>query len=165
MKTPSLLLLSFPVIAACGPPAPVVISGQISAEGRCSAAIGEDRFVGPEGGVRVVSRTRRVANQEPQQVIVVYCLLSSPDDEEPVRIDFVKLDAPETRVLEEGRYAIDSEGDQPRSIGVVVTAPGYLDLTRQWQPITGTLDVTSATGAAVEAVFEMELVPGGARTY
>jgi hypothetical protein len=165
MTTRSLLLISIPVIAACGPPAPVVISGEISAEGRCSATIGDHRLVGPEEGVRVVSRTRRVAGQESQQVIIVYCLLSSPEDEDPVRLDFVKLDAPETRVLEEGRYAIDPEGDQPRSIGVVVTAPGYLDVTREWQPVSGTLEVTSATGAVVEAVFEMELVPGGARTY
>jgi hypothetical protein len=164
MKTHS-LLLCLPVLAACGAPAPVVVSGEILETGSCSATIGDDSLVGPEGGVRIVSRTRTGPEGEPQRVIVVYCLLSSPDDEELVRIDFVKLGAPDSRVLEEGVYVIDAEGDQPRTIGVILTAPGYLDVTREWLPITGTLEVTSATATAVETVFEMEVVPGGTRTY
>ena len=53
--------------------------------------------------------------------------------------DFVMLDAPDTGVLEVGSYVIDREGDQPRSIGVVVTAPEYLDGARGHRDERGSL--------------------------
>jgi hypothetical protein len=164
MRSYALALLAVPLLLACGEPAPVAVTGAISADGSCSATIGEDRLSGPAGGVRVVSPARSTAATEPQRVIVVYCLLTGPE-EEPVRIDFVKLGAPDTGFLEPGSYVIDMAGDQPRSIGVIVTAPGYLDITRDWQPTVGTLQVTDATATTVQASFEMELVPRGARTY
>jgi hypothetical protein len=164
MRLRSLSVLWATLLLACGEPSPAAIHGAISAEGSCSATIEEERLDGPAGGVRVVSRTRPGAGGEPQSLIVVYCLLTGPG-EEPARIDFVKLNAPEDGVLEPGSYVIDAEGDQPRSIGVIVTAAGYLDVTLDWQPTAGTLRVTDATAATIEASFEMALVPRGARTY
>lgn len=153
-----LLLLLFP---ACSP---VAVSGEISSDGTCSAAFGDAALAGPAGGVRVVARPPEEADSAGGHVLVIYCLLTRPG-EEPVRIDFVKLDAPDTGVLEVGSYTIDREGDQPRSIGVVVIAPEYLDRARNWQPTSGTLRVDRSTATTLDAAFEMELRAYGARGF
>lgn len=152
---PVLILL----LPACSP---VPVSGEISSDGTCSAALGGAGLAGPAEGVRVVARPPEEADSADRHLLVIYCLLSRPG-EAPARIDFVKLDAPATGVLEVGSYRIDREGDQPRSIGVVVTAPEYLDGARNWQPTSGTLRVDSSTATTLHATFEMELRSHGAR--
>lgn len=157
--TPLLVLL----LAACAPaPAPVPVSGELSSDGTCSGAFDGAALSGAAEGVRVVGKPPEKADSAGRHVLVIYCLLSRPG-EAPTRIDFVKLDAPDTGVLEEGSYVIDGEGDQPRSIGVVVTAPQFLDGAHDWQPTSGTLRVDSSTATTVDATFEMELHPGVAR--
>jgi hypothetical protein len=142
----------------------VEIRGSISGEGSCSAVIDGTELTGPEGGVRLVSRATDPSDPESRYILVVYCRLHGPE-EEPARIDFVKLGAPETGVLEPGLYQIDTEGDQPRSIGVVITAPEHLDGTRDWQPASGTLQIDSATATTLQGTFEMQVRARGARSY
>jgi hypothetical protein len=132
------------------------ITGEIFEDGSCAAVIDGEPFTGPERGVRLVSRAVDPDDPDPRHVLIVYCSLHQPD-EEPVRIDFVKLRAPADGVLEPGTYTIDTEGDQPRSIGVVVTAPALLDPARTWRPASGTLEITSADPRSIAARFEMEL--------
>ncbi len=157
-----LLLIILPFLAGCETTAQ--ISGSISAEGSCSAVIDGTELQGPEGGVRLVSRATDPSDPESRFILVVYCRLHGPE-EEPARIDFVKLHAPETGVLEPGVYQIDTAGNQPRSIGVVITAPSHLDGARDWQPTSGTLQIDSATATSVDGSFEMEVRARGARSY
>jgi hypothetical protein len=162
MKLRLLLMILLPFLAGCGTAAQ--ISGAISAEGSCSAVIDGAELTGPERGVRLVARATDPSDPESRYILVIYCRLHGPE-EEPARIDFVKLDAPETGVLEPGVYEIDRDGDQPRTIGVVITAPAHLDGDRDWQPISGTLQIDSASATSVEGNFEMEVRARGARSY
>ena len=130
MRLRGLAPLLICLLPACSP---VPVSGEISSDGTCSGAFDGVALAGPAEGVRVVARPPEKADSAGRHVLVVYCLLSRPG-EAPARIDFVKLDAPDTGVLEVGSYVIDREGDQPRSIGVVVTAPEYLDGARTGSP-------------------------------
>jgi hypothetical protein len=157
-----LLIILIPSLVGCG--SSVEISGSISAEGSCSAVIDGTELTGPDRGVRLVSRATDPADPDSRFILVVYCRLHGPD-QEPARIDFVKLDAPPTGVLEPGVYDIDENGDQPRSIGVVITAPAHLDGARNWQPTSGTLQIDSATATSVEGTFEMQVRARGARSY
>jgi hypothetical protein len=161
MRPRSFALLLFPLLAACGT---AQVRGELAADGTCSATIDGAEVPGPERAVRVVSRAVGEGSPAERHVLVVYCRIDGPD-EEPTRIDFVKLNAPADGTLEPGTYAIDTEGDQPRSIGVVVTAPDYLDVRRDWQPRSGILEVESSTPTAVVGTFEFELRARGARTY
>jgi len=141
------------------------VSGEISAATQsCTATIDGDALMGPEGGVRTVARAVDPEDEASRHVLVIYCLLSDPESE-PARVDFVKRDAPPEGVLEPGSYEIDTEGDQPRTIGVVVTAPEYLDGTRNWEPISGTLQIVEWTPTGPGATFQMELRSRGPRTY
>lgn len=158
MRLPGLAPLLVCLLPACSP---VSVSGEISSDGTCSGAFDGVALAGPAEGVRVVARPPEKTDTAGRHLLVVYCLLSRPG-EAPARIDFVKLDAPDTGVLEVGSYVIDRDGDQPRSIGVVVTAPEYLDGARNWQPTSGTLRVDSSTATTLEATFEMELRSRGA---
>jgi hypothetical protein len=158
------LLLGALLLVGCGG-ATAEVSGEISAATRsCSGSIDGESFVGPERGVRVVSRAVDPEDEASRYVLVIYCRLSGPE-EEPVRVDFVKRDAPSEGVLEPGSYQIDTEGDQPRTIGVVITAPEHLDGTRNWEPISGTLEILDWSTDTPEATFQMELRARGARSY
>ncbi len=157
-RAPTLLLAV--LLAACGQTA--TVEGEIFADRSCAARFGDEPFDGPEGGVRVVSLAVDPEDPETRHVLVIYCSLHR-DDEEPVRIDFVKLRAPADGVLEPGEYTIDAGGDQPRTIGAVITAPGALDARLRWEPVSGTLVVSEATATTIEASFRMELRGRGQR--
>jgi hypothetical protein len=162
MRTSALLaLLLLTLTPACAPTARV--EGALSEEGSCTAAIDGEPLADHEGRVRVVSRPAAVGSGEAERyVLVVYCRLSRPE-EDAVRIDFVKLNAPANGVLEPGLYTIDGEGRDPFAVGVVVSAPGYLDTGRDWQPQSGTLEIDSATATAAAGRFAVELRGRGAR--
>jgi hypothetical protein len=141
----------------------VEVSGTISSDGRCDVTIDGTHLSGPDNGVRVLFRPLEGVVPE-RHVLVVYCSLTGPDTV-PARFDFVKLNAPEAGVLDTGTYTIDPQGELPRSIGVVVTAPDHLDGTRHWEPTSGTFQVLSATRNTVDAEFTMELRARGERGY
>jgi hypothetical protein len=147
-------LILLAALLACGQTA--TVEGEIFTDRSCAARIGDQPWDGPDGGVRIASRAVDPEDPETRHILVVYCSLHQPE-EEPVRIDFVKLRAPADGVLEPGEYTIDAGGDQPRTIGVVVTAPGALDPRLRWEPVSGTLTVTEASANAVEATFRVEL--------
>jgi hypothetical protein len=155
------LLLLSTLLAACGS-ATAAVSGEIDPGGSCSAEIDGERLAGPDGGVRVVSRAVDPDDPESRHVLVIYCLLTGPESE-PARIDFVKLRAPATGELEPGTYTIDTGGDEPRTIGVVITAPELLDGSRSWEPLSGTLEIVSGAPESLEATFRMEVRAGGRR--
>jgi hypothetical protein len=161
MRPHPFAILLFPFLAACGT---AQIRGELAADGTCSATIDGTEVPGLDARVRVVSRAVGEGSPAERHVLVVYCRIDGPD-QEPARIDFVKRNAPADGVLEPGSYVIDTEGDRPRSIGVVVTTPEYLDVRRDWQPRSGTLEVESSTPTAVVGTFEIELRARGARTY
>ncbi|CAN5700106.1 hypothetical protein BH23GEM6_BH23GEM6_18680 [soil metagenome] len=164
MKLGPVPLMGALLLFGCGA-ATSEVSGEISAAASsCSGSIDGEQLSGPEGAVRVISRAVDPEDEASRYVLVIYCRLSDPDAE-PARIDFVKRDAPPEGTLEPGSYQIDTEGDQPRSIGVVVTAPEYLDGNRNWEPVTGTLEILEWTPGGPRATFEMELRARGARTY
>jgi hypothetical protein len=161
MRRRPFAVLLLPLLAACGT---AQIRGELAADGTCSATIDGTEAPGPDRSVRVVSRAAGEGSPAERHVLVVYCRIAGPD-QEPTRIDFVKLNAPATGELEPGLYVIDTDGDQPRSIGVVVTAPDNLDVQRDWQPTRGTLEVESSTPTTVVGTFEVELRARGVRTF
>lgn len=74
----------------------------------------------------------------------------------PVRLELVKRSAIEGRLLERGGYGIDAERDQPRSVGVIITAPEVLLVVGQ-QPTTGTPTMERSKSPALDVTSEMKI--------